>query len=370
MKHYLDHNAATPVDPRVLQRFVEIEQRCPGNPGSPHGSGRESRAVLEKARSRLAEVLGVADADVCFVSGGTEANNIAVTGSGDPEKSVLLSEVEHPSVLEACEARGRILWEVDPQGRARVVDPGCPVGLICLVHGQNEVGSLQPVTDAADLADALGVPLHVDASQTLGRVPLNDVLERADSVTLSAHKAGGLMGMGVLVVRGGAGGLRPLMKGGAQEHGLRPGTTSPALAAATALAVEFAVTEQAARARAMQVARQAFEVPLENAEAQRITPEQSLPNTVMLMFPGVDGRNLLPALDIQGLEASQGSACSAGSPRPPRVLRAMGLTEEQARACVRFSFCHRDLPENTAKSGAGVADIVCRLQRKVRANRA
>ncbi len=120
----------------------------------------------------------------------------------------------------------------------------------------------------------------------------------------------------------------------------------------------------------MQLARQAFEVPLTKAEVQRITPADSLPNTVMFMFPGVDGRNLLPALDIEGLEASQGSACSAGSPRPPQVLRAMGLTEEQARACVRFSFSHRDLPENTAKSGAGVADIVYRLQRTVRENRA
>lgn len=171
--------------------------------------------------------------------------------------------------------------------------------------------------------------------------------------------------MGVLVARGGAGGLRPLMKGGAQEQGLRPGTTSPALAAATALAVELAITEQAQRARAMQAARQAFEGSLRNADVRRLTPDDSLPNTLMLMFPGIDGRNLLPALDMAGVEASQGSACSSGSPRPPRVLQAMGLTEDEASACVRFSFSHRDPPDSAAECGAVVLDVVRRLQRNV-----
>ena len=361
MTHYLDHNAGSPVEPRVLQRFLEVEQGCPGNPGSLHAAGRKSRAVLEEARSKVAEVFGVSDSNVYFVSGGTEANNLAVLGSGDPNNPVLLSEVEHPSTLDACEPRGRVLWQVDSFGRARIEDPGCPVGLLCLVHGQNEVGSLQPIEEAADLANKLSVPLHVDASQTLGRVSLGAVLQRAGTVALSAHKVGGLRGMGVLIAKGG-GQLRPLMRGGGQESGLRPGTTSPALAAATALAVELAVLEQVGRARAMQEARQAFESGLSCVDVQRLTPEDSLPNTLMLMFPGVDGRNLLPALDLEGVEASQGSACSSGSPHPPVVLRAMGLGEEQARACVRFSFSHHDRPESTARSGADVAKVVRRLQ--------
>jgi len=365
LTHYLDHNAGVPVEPRVLQCFLEVEERCPGNPGSLHGAGRESGATLEKARSAVAGALGVADREVFFVSGGTEANNLAVLGGGDPDKPVLLSEVEHPSVLQACEPRGRVLWQVDRQGRACIEEPPSPVGLLCLVHGQNEVGSLQPMGAAADLADSLGVPLHVDASQTLGRVSLSEVLDRAASVTLSVHKAGGLRGMGVLIVKGGSHALRPLMRGGAQEQGLRPGTPSPAMAAATALAIEIAVAEQPQRARAMQAARQTFEIALTGVEMQRLTPEHSLPNTLMLMFSGLDGRILLPALDMAGLQASQGSACSSGSPRPPIVLRAMGLSEEQARACVRFSFSHHDMAQST-ESGMRVAEVLRNLQRHLR----
>ncbi|MHC4077087.1 MAG: aminotransferase class V-fold PLP-dependent enzyme, partial [Planctomycetota bacterium] len=145
MKFYFDHNACVPTDDRVLARFQEVEALCPGNPGSLHASGRQARAMVEQARAEVADALGVAADDVLFVSGGTEANNLIVFGAGDPKLPVLLAPLEHPSVLDAAELRGQVPWQVSELGEAVVVPPDRPVGLVCLVHGQNEVGTLQPV---------------------------------------------------------------------------------------------------------------------------------------------------------------------------------------------------------------------------------
>jgi cysteine desulfurase len=361
VRFYFDHNACTPTDDRVLARFLEVEALCPGNPGSLHESGRRARAMVEQARADVAKALSVHAEGVLFVSGGTEANNLIVMGAGIRELPVLLAPVEHPSVLETAARRGRVLWEVDRFGAAIVTTMEEQVGLICLVHGQNEVGTLQPVAAAGALARDLGVPLHVDASQTLGRCPIADAMGAAASVTFSTHKAGGLRGGGVLINKNQD--LRPLFRGGGQQQGLRPGTESPALAAASALALTLAIDEQPSRSANMQAARSAFAAELPD-NATWITPENnSLPNTLMCLFEGIDGRVLLPALDMAGVEASQGSACSSGSPTPPLVLHAMGLSESDARACVRFSFSHRTTPELAARGGRVVHDVVARLLR-------
>ncbi len=359
MRFYFDHNACTPTDERVLARFREVEVSCPGNPGSLHESGRKARAVVEQARAEVAASLGVVVDEVLFVSGGTEANNIIVLGAGRTVLPVLLAPLEHPSVLEAAAERGMIPWEVNQQGEAVVAAPDRDVGLVCLTHGQNEVGTMQPIKAAADLAGRLGVPFHVDASQTLGRCPITDVMVVATSVTFSTHKAGGLRGSGVLITRMPE--LRPLFWGGGQQQGQRPGTESPALAAASALAVTLAVEEQAARASKMFAARSAFAAALPS-NTTWITPENnSLPNTLMCLFKDLDGRLLLPALDMAGVEASQGSACSSGSPKPPRVLQAMGLDDHDARACVRFSFSQHTTVEQAARGGRVVHDVIRRL---------
>jgi cysteine desulfurase len=363
---FLDHNAGTPVDPRVLERFLEVERRCPGNPASLHAPGRRARGEVEAARERIAVALGVAAADVLFTSGGTEANNLAVHGLGAPDLPVLLAAVEHPSVREPAGRRGVVEWAVGPDGRACIEAPARPVGLVCLVHGQSEVGTLQDVVAAGELANKIGAPLHVDAAQTLGRVDLRPAVAAAASLSLSPHKAGGLRGSGVLIVQGVTGRLRPLLAGGGQEHGLRPGTVAPALAAATALAIELAVQEQPARAERMLAARTAFaQVIAQAAPGCRVlTPPQSLPNTLMLAVSGIDGRSLLPALDLAGIAISQGAACSSGSPLPPRVLLAMGLPEPAARSCVRVSFGRDDDRDLGARAGAAFAAAVQRLQKK------
>lgn len=262
--------------------------------------------------------------------------------------------------------RGIVAWAVDTEGRARIEPPAQPVSLVCLVHAQSEVGSVQPVAAAVALAARLAVPLHVDAAQTVGRLPL-DELEPVDSIALSPHKFGGLRGVGVLLVRDAAARLRPLLRGGGQEHGLRPGTVSPALAASTALALDLALDEQPARSSRMAGARRAClqELDRSGIDYRCVTPlHDSVPNTAMLNFPGLDGRLLLPALDLAGIAAAHGSACSSGSASPPAVLAAMGLTTSAARGCVRVSFGRDDHDGFGAQAGAAIAAVVGRLQKK------
>ena len=359
-RHYFDHNACTPVDPRVLERFLEVELACPANPGSLHGAGRRSRGVIQEARYQVADILGVSPDYVFFMSGGTEANNLIIRGAGDLALPVLSSVAEHPSVLVAAERRGLVEWGILPNGTVQVAAPDQPVGLIALTHGQNEVGSLQPVADAALVAETCAAPLHIDASQTLGRCELKDVVLVADSITLSTHKAGGLRGCAVLIDRNPT--IQPLLYGGAQQLARRPGTESASLIAATAFAVELAVSEQESRARAMQAARDAFLSELEGGLSHVLTPANSLPNTAMVLFEGIDSKRLLPALDMAGIEASQGSACSSGSPTPPPVLIAMGLSDDATRSCVRFSFSHHDSPAKVIQGARLVNSVIQKLR--------
>lgn len=364
--HHLDHNATTPADPRVLECFVAMERSCPANPGSLHAAGRKARAAVEDARARIAAALGSAIDDVFFTSGGTESNNLAVRGLGDPSLPVLCAELEHPSVLAPAQHRGCRAWMVGQDGRAMVRPPDEQVGLLALVHGQSEVGTLQDVAAAARLAQDLGVPLHVDAAQTLGRVDLAPLVGAATTISLSPHKSGGLRGIGILLARDGGAGLRPLLLGGGQEHGLRPGTQGAALCQSAALCIELAVSEQVARAGSMSKARAAFLAALAATGARHrvLTPAASLPNTLMVHFADLDGRALLPALDLAGIQASQGSACSSGSPTPPKVLTAMGFDAETARSCVRFSFAARHEIVDAQEAGTTTGRVVARLQRK------
>ena len=359
MRYYFDHNACTPVDPRVLERFAKVEAACPGNPGSLHSSGRQARAVVEESRDLVAETLDVLRDSVFFVSGGTEANNTIILGAGDLGRPVLCGPVEHPSVLECAEERGVVSWRVDHTGAVVVAPPDVPVGLVALVHGQNEVGTIQPVTAALTLAGELGVPIHIDASQTLGRWPVLGLTAAANSIAFSTHKAGGLRGMSILVDKNTN--TEPRLIGGGQQLARRPGTEAPGLIAASALALHLAIEEQQARAKAMRAALDAFVAEVRSATAQLLTPPDSLPNTAMFLFAIPDGRQLLPALDTAYVQASQGSACSSGSPTPPPILNAMGLSEDECRACARFTFSHHTSPRDAADGGRIVKNVVSRL---------
>jgi cysteine desulfurase len=365
---FCDHNAGAPALPEVVETFVAIERTTPGNPASAHASGRRSRLVLEESRERIAAAFGIAAHDIVFTSGGTEAVNMAVRGLGELREPVLLSPAEHPAVAEPAQQRGACWWSLDRTGQANVVPPAQTVGLVCLVHAQSELGTLQPVPAALALARDLGVPCLVDAAQTLGRVRVRPVLDAGAVVALSPHKAGGLRGHGVLLGRDLGRRLRPLLHGGGQELGLRPGTASPALAAANALAIELAECSVDERARSMAVVRQEFVATLQARVVahELLTPmANSVPNTAMVRFVDVDGRNLLPSLDLAGVQASHGSACSSGAPTPPRVLTAIGLDDAAARACVRFSFGWNQCGDDGRRIAERTADVVLRLRKKI-----
>tara|TARA_R110002096_G_scaffold18638_10_gene63338 strand:- start:443 stop:1567 length:1125 start_codon:yes stop_codon:yes gene_type:complete len=364
---FCDYNAGAPVLPEVLAEFVATEQRCPANPASSHGAGRRARGVLEQARERIANLFELPAGDVVFTSGGTEAANMAVRGLGDPNLPVLVSDVEHPAVRESAERRGTCKWHVDAHGAAMITEPTRAIGLVCLVHAQSELGTLQDVEAAIEVASNCDVPIVIDAAQTLGRVRVQELLATDAVVALSPHKAGGLRGHGVLLGRRLESKLQPLMLGGGQEFGLRPGTQSPSLAAANSLAIELAITEQPQRALAMARNRKAFLEGLEGRSCpfRVLTPlTNSVPNTVMLCFDDVEGRNLLPALDLAGVQASHGSACSSGSMTAPKILTAIGVDDARARACVRFSFDWKNPYEVCAHVGAVVGDVMLRLRKK------
>lgn len=364
---FCDANAGAPALAEVLEEFCAVERRCPANPASAHAAGRRARGELEQARERIAAALKIPSSDVLFTSGGTEAVNLAVRGLGDTSLPVLLGDLEHPAVRESAEQRGTVVWDIDATGAAIVEEPREPIGLVALVHAQSEVGTLQPVVQAAEIARTMDVPLLVDAAQSLGRVALDEVFSAGSVVSLSPHKAGGLRGHGVLAGRELHGLLQPLMHGGGQELGLRPGTQSPALAAANALAIELALHHCDTRAQQMRDNRSAFLDALRasGCEHQVLTPlDHSIPNTAMLCFTDIDGRNLLPALDLAGVQASHGSACSSGSPTPPRILTSMSITEPLARACVRFSFDWFDRRLACTHVGRVVGDVVLRLRKK------
>ena len=364
---FCDFNAGAPVQPDVLEEFVATERRCPANPASSHAAGRRARGALEQARERIAKLFDLPAGDVVFTSGGTESVNLAVHGLGDPRLPVLLADVEHPAVRESAERRGVSKWQIDATGAAIVRTPEQAIGLICLVHAQSELGTLQDTAAAIDVARTNAVPVVIDAAQSLGRVAVQHLIASDAVVALSPHKAGGLRGHGVLLGRGLESKLEPLMLGGGQEFGLRPGTQSPSLAAANALAIELAITEQPQRAREMEKNRRAF---LEGLEARLsqfrvLTPlDNSIPNTVMLCFEDVEGRNLLPALDLAGVQASHGSACSSGSMTAPKILTAIGVADARARACVRFSFGWHNRAAECAHVGALVGDVMLRLSKK------
>lgn len=332
---YLDYNATAPIRPEaraaVLAALAE-----PANPSSVHGFGRRARAALEQARRTVAAAVDAAPEGVTFVSGGTEANNLAVRGIGGP---VLTSSVEHPSVLEAQPAADRI--PVDSEGRVDLASLERQLAerrprLVSVMLANNETGVIQPVAEAARMAHAAGALLHVDAAQALGRVPVSMAALGADLLTISGHKLGGPPGAGALVVRDGVE-LQPRQRGGGQELRRRAGTEGLPAILGMAAAIGAIGPEEAGRVRGLRDAlerRIAAECP-----AARIVGigADRLPNTTCLLLPGLEGATQLMALDMAGVAVSTGSACSSGKLGPSHVLLAMGLREAEARCAIRVS---------------------------------
>ena len=337
---YLDWNATTPPHPAVLAAMARAAEQAWGNPSSTHRVGRQARARVEDAREKLAEICAVHARDVLFTSGGTEANNLALASA----PGLALSRLEHPSVTrvaEQLEQRGvPVVWvDVPKTGRIlaeayREALERLPRGSVAaLMAANHETGVLQPLEEVALVAHELGATLHVDAVQALGKLP-PETWRFADSLAVAAHKIRGPKGLGALAFRGSKA-PKPVLVGGSQERGLRPGTVDPIAAAGFLAALEQAEQGPARYAELARL-RDDFEGAFASVAELNGGQVARLPHVSNLSFPGVSGDEVVAALDLLGVCVSSGSACSAGTTEPSTVVSAM-LGRERARAAVRVS---------------------------------
>lgn len=356
MRIYLDHNATTPVRDEVVEVMLGALRDAWGNPSSTHAEGAAARRLVDRARDEVAALLGVSPDEVFFTGGATESNNAVLQGvlrAAGPAGRALVSTAEHPSVLEPCERLEQELGTavtrlpVDGDGRldrdalAEALARG-DATLVSLIWANNETGVVQPMAELADRVASAGVPLHVDATQAVGKIPVDLAAVPADLLSCSAHKLGGPKGVGALVVRRGRE-IPPLLAGGPQERRRRGGTENVAGIVGFGEACRLAREELGLRQRRHAALRDRLWEGL----AKRIpdlrrngAPECVLPNTLNLEIPGAPGEVILQALDLEGVAASAGAACHAGAISPSHVLTAMGRTPEQARSSLRLSVGH------------------------------
>jgi cysteine desulfurase len=355
MRIYLDHNATTPVRAEVVETMTRALRDGWGNPSSPHAEGAAARAEVERARERVASLLGAEPGDVLFTGGATEANNTALLGvlaarGGEPGH-VVSTAIEHPSVeaaLAHLEAEGWSVTRVgvDADGR---VDAGevlaalrPDTALVSVIWANNETGVIQPVEQIAEALGARGVAFHSDATQAVGKWPVDLGRVPCDLLSLSAHKLGGPKGTGCLVAREGLA-FAPRLLGGPQERRRRGGTENVAGIAGLGVACALAEAELPARIDAYAGLRDRLwggilkSVPRvrRNGSARHV-----LPNTVNVEFEATAGEALLQVLDLEGVAVSAGAACASGSIDPSPVLVAMGLSPERARGSLRWSVGH------------------------------
>jgi cysteine desulfurase len=344
---YLDWNATAPLRPQARSAALAALDAA-GNPSSVHAEGRAARRLIEQAREAVAALTGADPRNVVFTSGGTEANMLALT-PGSPADRLLISAIEHPSVL----AGGRFpaaaveRLPVTSGGQIdlaalerRLAVPGRGQTLVSLMLANNETGVIQPVSQAARLAHQAGALLHVDAIQAVGRIPCNINALGADLLTLSGHKIGAPKGVGALVRRDEALHVEPLIKGGGQERGLRAGTENVAGIAGFGAAAAAALKGQAAESARMAGLRDRLESALKAASPDVVifgATAERLPNTTLFVLAGVKAETAIIAFDLDGVAVSSGAACSSGKVQPSHVLAAMGVPPQLARGAIRVS---------------------------------
>jgi cysteine desulfurase len=357
---YLDHAATTPMLPEAVDAVCRAMGDL-GNASSLHGAGRRARRSVEESREALAAAVGARPSEVIFTGGGTESDNLAVKGiywarrAVDPRRiRVIASSIEHHAVMDAVEwlethEGASVTWlPVDARGRVNPADLRAAlesnpddVALVSVMWANNEVGTLQPVTELAEIAHEFGVPLHTDAVQAVGSLPVDFAASGADALTLTGHKLGGPYGAGALLLRRETVAV-PVLHGGGQERLIRSGTLDVpgivGLATATTLAVqrrdEVAPRIAALRDRLVAGVEERIEDVVVNSRPD------GLPGIAHFGFLGCEGDSLLMLLDARGVECSTGSACSAGVAQPSHVLIAMGQSPLMARASLRFSLGH------------------------------
>lgn len=390
MRHvYLDHAATTPLDPAVLEVMVPHLKQDYGNPSSVHRLGRKARFVMEESRERVAAVLGCEPGEIIFTSGGTEADNTALKGllqggRGGGRAGLLTSAAEHEAVVRPAERlreEGHPVELLAPERHGAVtaeqVDSAVDeqTGLVSIMHVNNELGTLSPIEAIAAVCHRHGIPLHCDAVQSAGLLPVDVDELGVDLLSLSAHKFYGPKGVGVLYVRGGVE-VVPLVEGGSQERARRGGTENVAAVVGLAEALERSTRQAGERAAHVAALRDRLYHNLSEAlDAATFvcnTPVaeagvEAAPHVLNLAFPpvdgqAVDGEMLLLNLDMEGVCASAGSACTSGALEPSHVLTAIGLDRPTAAAAVRFSLGKDNKEEDVDYAADRLAAILQRMR--------
>jgi cysteine desulfurase len=378
---YLDNNATTALDPDVAEAMFACFLRGPLNASSQHAIGRAARNLLDQAISEIGSMLN-ADVDspggdqLILTSGGSESNNLALTGIGDASAPLVVSAIEHPSVLavaSAMQAAGREVrviaalasGEIDIEAAKKVITRGDRPALVSVMAANNETGVIQPLEAVAEICRDAGVPLHIDATQTIGKFPFDFAKSGAAAVTMTAHKFHGPAGIGALLVRRGVA-LKPLMLGGEQQLGKRPGTEAVPLAVGMAKALTIALRDHSEVNQRVKSIRDQFESSLRQTVDTVLfhgVDSERLPGTSCFSLPGVDRQNMLMALDLAGVACSSGSACASGSSRPSHVLEAMGLATAAVESSLRVGFSKFSTMADAEQATAIISNQYRRLRR-------
>jgi cysteine desulfurase len=376
---YLDHTATTPLDPRVMDAMRPCFSGTFGNASSIHAYGREAREMLERARGIIAGAVGAEPAEIIFTSGGTEADNLALAGvmsAASGRDGIVTSQAEHHAVLEPCRLMAgkgkrvtflpvRESGAVDMDALARAVGGG--TALVSIMHANNETGTVSNIPAIAALAHAAGALMHTDAVQSAGKIRIEMNELGADLMSLSAHKMYGPKGIGALVVRRGTP-LEPVLHGGGQERGRRPGTENVPLAIGFAEAFRLSLLEMEEESVRLRALRDALEGRLRDLFPGIIVngdPASRLPHILNVSFGPreypLEGDMLVMGMDLEGIAVTSGSACTSGSLEPSHVIRAMGRDEKTAKATLRFSFGRGNTMEDAAYATEKLALVVGKM---------
>lgn len=370
---YLDHNATTPIDPEVLQEMLPYLKKHFGNPSSSHPLGKKAKEGVERARERVARLLGGSVEEIVFTSGGSEANNMALKGVAETlagrGNHLITSQIEHPAIINPCRYLERKGFKVTylPVDQYGMVDPDdvkkaitSKTILISIMHANNEVGTIQPLAEIGKLAQKHGILFHTDAAQTVGKIETNVNKLKVDLLSVAGHKFYAPKGVGALYVRNGVK-LEPLIHGAGHESGRRAGTENVASIAGLGKAAEIAGRDlKKYGTRVLDLREKLHRGILEKNAGAKLNghPTERLPNTLNLSFAGVDSEELLSK--IKNIALSTGSACHSGHKVPSKVLLAMGVSRGSALGAVRFSLGKNNIKkeiDSVLKSLCAAQDI-------------
>jgi len=378
MRIYLDHNATTPVDPAAAEAMMRALKDLFGNASSVHYYGQQAKAAIDGARSAVAALIGAEPSEIVFTSGGTESDNFAIRGAAEAlevagRKHLITSGIEHEAVINTFKALARRGWKTSllPLDASGIVSPDRlreamtdETALVSIMHANNEIGTIQPIAELAQIARARGALFHTDAVQSAGKIPVSVRTLGVDLLSISGHKFYGPKGAGVLWAKRGVR-LSPFLAGGKQERNRRAGTENVPGVIGMGVAATRALAKMAAEATRLAMLRNRLEdgilsaVPNTEVNGAR---EPRVPNTSNISFDRIEAESLLIALDLEGVAVSTGSACSSGTLEPSHVLKAMNLSSHRAQNSIRFSLGAANTEEEVDRVIAMLPKIVTKLR--------